>query len=140
MDDELPLEEQSLLTNSPAEDDRISGGSEMESFDGEFTSVSKTSVTKKRESSQMTEANVILHEFLANRPKPSDFLSQKPTDDIQQFCDAMASTVRKFSPLQIAKVKLKISQVVGLEEIAWAEAQAQMQARMFLPIMKTMKQ
>lgn len=81
---------------------------------------SGTPVLKKRKASQM-ETNDILREFLAQRPKPSDFLPQKPDDDIQQFFDSMASTVRKFSPLSIARIKLKIAQIVGEEEIAWAE-------------------
>lgn len=33
----------------------------------------------------------------------------------------MASTVRIFSPLAIARIKLKIAQVVGEEKITWAE-------------------
>lgn len=60
---------------------------------------------------------------MESRPKPSVFLPQKPVDDIQQFFDSMASTVRKFTPLAIARIKLKIAQLVGEEEIAWAELQ-----------------
>lgn len=69
----------------------------------------------------MSETNLILHEFLTQRPNPFDFLPQKPADDVQSFFDSMASTVRKLTQLAIARIKLKISQIVGEEEIAWAE-------------------
>lgn len=69
------------------------------------------------------ETNDILRAFLNDRPKLSDFLPKKPDDDVQQFFDSMAAIVRKFSPLSIAKIKLKIGQIVGEAEIAWAERQ-----------------
>ncbi|XP_055321618.1 uncharacterized protein LOC129577869 [Sitodiplosis mosellana] len=95
-------------------------GSNSESYlsrDGSPAPFSETPVSKKRKALQM-ETNGILHEFSAQRPKPSDFMPQKPADDIQQFFDLMASTVRKFSPLSIARLKLKIAQIIGEEEIA----------------------
>lgn len=58
-----------------------------------------------------SEINDILREFLANRPKPSDFLPQRPMDDLQSFFNVMCDTVRKFTPLQIAKIKLEIVQL-----------------------------
>lgn len=87
-------------------------------------SVSQTPMNKKR---KLNETNDILREFLSSRPKPSDFVPQKPNDDVQQFFDSMASTVRKFSPVSIARIKMKIGQIVGEEEVAWAEAQSNVQ-------------
>lgn len=130
-------------------DDRLSNadtqsfvGSYQDScFDGPFSpgsisqtrpfspgSVSQTPMAKKRKVSQMDTTNEILREFLDSRPKPSDFMPPKPADDVQQFFDSMASTVRKFSPLAIARIKLKIAQIVGEEEIAWAEEVARQNA------------
>lgn len=87
----------------------------------EFGSASSSSIPKekKRRALNMSgsDTNEVLKEFMTQRPKPSE----KPSDDIQQFFDSMASTVRKFSPLTIAQIKLKIAQIVGEEEIAWAE-------------------
>lgn len=88
---------------------------------GDIASPSTSS--RKRKHPQM-ETNEILRQFLENEPKPSDFLPPKPADDVQQFFDSMATTVRKFSPLDIAKVKLKVAQIVGEHEIVWAEQQA----------------
>lgn len=80
--------------------------------------------SKKRRIS--IETNDLLKEFLTSkRPTPIEFLQQeKPTDSIQLFFDSMASTVRTFSPLSIARIKLRIAQIVGQEEIACAEKQA----------------
>lgn len=77
---------------------------------------------KKRNSSE--NSNDILREFLhRKRPDPIDFLPPKPQekDAIQQFFDSIATTVRNFPPLSIAKIKLKIANIVGEEEIACAE-------------------
>lgn len=63
----------------------------------------------------------MLDTLLNQCPNPSDSTAQKPADDVQKFFDSMASTVRKLSPLSIAKIKLQVSQIVGAEEIAWAE-------------------
>lgn len=70
---------------------------------------------------KIPQRNEILREFLAQRPKPYDFMPHQSADNIQLFFDAMASTVRKLSPLSIARIKLKVTQIVGEEEIAWAE-------------------
>lgn len=78
----------------------------------------QTPNSKRRRENETSE---ILHEFLANRPKPSDFIPQQSADDIQQFFKSMEATVRKLSPLAIARIKLKIANIVGEEEIAWAE-------------------
>lgn len=82
----------------------------------------------------MNETNDILREFLNSRPKPSDFIAQKPVDDVQEFFNSMASTVRKFTPLAIARIKLKIAQIVGEEEIAWAEEAARVQSIQYLDV------
>lgn len=130
VDDELPEEERLAIQNADDEFLRsleIVGDSSVGTIDGQFTSASQTTVAKKRKSSQLTETNVLLREFLDNRPKPSDFLPQKPTDDVQQFFDSMATTVRKFPALSIARIKMKVAQLIGEEEIAWAQEQARMQ-------------
>lgn len=114
---EIPPEE--IDSNSRSD---LSGvESNVDSLDSEFSSVSQS---KKRKGSQLSETNLILREFLSQRPKPSDLLPMKPVDHVQTFFDSMASTVRKFSPLEIAKIKLKISQIVFEQEIAWAESAA----------------
>lgn len=124
--DEIPPEERDAMNDADTEAEflrsleTISGTS-----DGALSSVSQAS--KKRKAAAQTETNEILREFLANRPKPSDFLPQKPADDVQQFFDSMASTVRKFTPVSIAKIKLKIANIVGEEEIVWAEEQSRFQ-------------
>lgn len=93
-----------------------------------------TSSSKKRKgtssgmSTPTSETTSFLREFMSSRPKLSDFLPQpKPADDTQQFFDSMAATVRKLSPLAIARIKLKVGQIVGEEEISWAEQQARTQ-------------
>lgn len=79
--------------------------------------------TKKRTHSQMvsSETSDILREFLANRPKPSDFFPLRPMDDLQSFFDNMCDTVRKFPPIDIATIKFEIAQIVCKQEILWAE-------------------
>lgn len=96
-----------------------------ESLEGAFSSVSQHST--KIKASQIPETTAIMREFLATRPKPSDFLPKQPDDEIQIFFNSMAATTRKFSPLSVARLKLKISQLVGEEEIAWAEDVARTQ-------------
>lgn len=88
---------------------------------------SRTPVAKKRKISQMIDTNEIIREFLSSQPKPSDSMPQKPNDEVQQFFESMATTVRKFSPLAIARIKMKIAHLVGEEEILWAENQANIQ-------------
>lgn len=73
----------------------------------------------------------ILREFLNHKqPTAIEFLPPKPPeppepkDSLQQFFEAIASTMRTFSPVSIAKIKLKISQIVGEEEIVCAEKNA----------------
>lgn len=101
-------------------------------FDRSFSpgSVSQTSAAEKRKASHtLRDTNKMLRLLLSQPPKPSDFvpqnpfdfIPQNPSDDIQPFFDSMVSTVRKFSPLSIARIKLKIAQIVGEEEIAWAD-------------------
>lgn len=56
-----------------------------------------------------------------------DFLPLKPSapkDNLQQFFESIASTMRTFPPLSIAKIKLQISKMVGEEEVAIAERNA----------------
>ncbi|XP_014091883.2 uncharacterized protein [Bactrocera oleae] len=58
-------------------------------------------------------------------PKPSKAPSTLPKNDsLQIFFESIASTMRTFPPLSIAKIKLQISQLVGNEEIALAERNA----------------
>lgn len=85
---------------------------------GSFSTGNQTPNTKKLQANETSE---ILREFLASRPKVSDFIPQKPIDDIQYFLDSIAVTMRRLSPLSIARIKLKIANIVGEEEIAWAE-------------------
>lgn len=120
LDDELSREVQF----DEQQKQRIFGFSESP---GSSVSSKKRKGTSSGLNTPTSETNEILREFLANRPKASDFIPQKPADDVQQFFDSMASTVRKFTPVTIAKIKLKIAQIVGEEEIAWAEEQARMQ-------------
>lgn len=100
---------------------------EINEMDGSVSSVessmspglfTRATVSKRQ---KISETNDILREFWAQHPKPSDFMPQQSADDVQLFFDAMASTVRKFSPLSAARVKLKVGQIVGEAEIAWAE-------------------
>lgn len=112
------IQERDLLNadNESIGGNRSNLSSVAESFDGAFSSVSTAS--KKR---KISDTNDLFREFLSNRPKPSDFIPQKPDDDIQTFCDSIAKTLRKLSPLAIARAKLKIANIVGEEEIAWAQ-------------------
>lgn len=86
-------------------------------FSGGLSSGTHTPTLKKRKANETSE---ILREFLANRPKPSDFIPQKPVDDIQHFLHAIAVTMRRLPPLAIARIKIKVANIVG-EEIPWAE-------------------
>lgn len=55
---------------------------------------------------------------------PVDFLvpkPQEPKDSLAYFFESIASTMRTFDPITIARLKLKISRMVGEEEIAAAE-------------------
>uniref|UniRef100_A0A034VDA4 MADF domain-containing protein n=1 Tax=Bactrocera dorsalis TaxID=27457 RepID=A0A034VDA4_BACDO len=57
-------------------------------------------------------------------PKPSKTPKLAQNNSLQIFFESIASTMRTFPPLSIAKVKLQISQLVGNEEIALAERNA----------------
>lgn len=92
------------------------------SDDGAFSPVPPA---KKRKASQVTDSSDILREFIACRPKPSDFLPQQPQSAVHKFFESMADTVSKFSPMAIARIKLKIANIVGEEEIAWAQESMQ---------------
>lgn len=92
-----------------------------DSFASDIGSISGTPAPKKRNISQVFETNEILREFLAHWPKQSDFVPLKPADDVQQFFDSMISTVRKLTPVAIARIKMKVAEIVGEEELAWAE-------------------
>lgn len=122
IDEPIPRE----LLNPHPRSEMFELGSNVDSLDGAFSSVSQP---KKRKTSQMSETNDMLREFLAQQPNPFGFLAQKSADDVQQFFDSMASTVCKFTPLTIARLKLKIAQIVGEEEIAWAENAARFSNR-----------
>lgn len=79
---------------------------------------------KKRNNTSPEETNDVLLEFLQRkRPNPINFLPPKPSekDALQHFFDSIASTMRNFPPLSIAKIKLQIANIVGAEEVACAE-------------------
>ncbi|KNC31456.1 hypothetical protein FF38_04039 [Lucilia cuprina] len=62
----------------------------------------------------------LLYELISFRkPRLVDFLQQKirPKDYLDHFFDSLASTMRSFAPISIAKLKLKMSQIVGEEEV-----------------------
>lgn len=103
-----------------AEFDRMLCGEDSHSVTSDMSrsTGTKTPTSKKRKADETSE---ILREFLANRPNPSDFMPKKPIDDIQHFLDSIAVTMRRLSPLAIARLKLKIANIVGEEEIAWAQ-------------------
>lgn len=80
---------------------------------------------RTKRSFQSMDADDVMEKFFANRPKPSDFFPpEKPSDDIDAFFHSIATTVRKFSPVAVARLKLRIANMVGEEEISWAEAEA----------------
>lgn len=89
-------------------------------------SPSSQPATKKRKHGQTvsSESSDFLRDLFINRPKPGDFIQQRPRDDLQSFCDNMCDTMRKFEPLAVAKIKLEIAQIVSKHEIEWAEAAA----------------
>lgn len=93
----------------------VSVTSETSNMSSVLSTATKTA--KKRKADETTE---MLREFLANRPKPSDFIPQTPVDDIQHFLNSIAVTMRRLSPLSIARLKVKIANIVGEEEILWA--------------------
>lgn len=108
-------------SQSPIPDDTMSNA-EDSCFDDPSSpgSVSQTPMAKKRKVFEM-DTNEIVRAFLNSRTKPYDFLPPMPADDVRLFFAAMASTVRKLSPLAIARIKMKVAQIVFEEEIAWAE-------------------
>lgn len=66
----------------------------------------------------------LLYDLISNRkPNPVDFLPPNPTpkDHLDHFFESLASTMRTFPALSVATLKLKISQLVGEEEIALAK-------------------
>lgn len=84
--------------------------------------------SRKRSSISSQDHSDILREFINRKqPNPMDFLPPKPPapkDNLQQFFESIASTMRSFPPLSIAKIKLQISKIVGEEEVACAERNA----------------
>lgn len=92
------------------------------------SSVETPQQSRKRSKAASQDHTDILREFLNRKqPNPMDFLPPKPPapkDNLQQFFEAIASTMRTFPPLSVAKIKLQISQIVGQEEIDCAERNA----------------
>lgn len=92
------------------------------------SSVETPQQSRKRSKGTFQDQSDTLREFLNRKqPNPMDFLPPKPPapkDNLQQFFEAIASTMRTFPPLSIAKIKLQISQIVGQEEIDCAERNA----------------
>lgn len=58
------------------------------------------------------------------QPNPVDFLKPTPKDHLDLFFESICSTMRTLPALSIAKLKMKISQLVYAEEFALAEAEA----------------
>lgn len=97
--------------------------SEAGSFFGSIRSpdtVSSAKQSKKRARSEV-DAEVVLDTFFAHRPAANEFLPSERIDELDQFFLSMAATVRKFPAVSIAKIKMGIAQMVGQEEIVWAE-------------------
>lgn len=66
----------------------------------------------------------LLYELISTRkPNPVNFLQPKtkPKDHLDHFFESIASTMRTFPAISIAKLKLKISQLVGEEEVLLAQ-------------------
>lgn len=85
-----------------------------------------TPLRKGKKRAATPDATESLLRMLVNRKQPSalDFLPPKPKDNLAQFFESIASTMRTLPPVSIARLKLKISQLVGEEEIAVAESNA----------------
>ncbi|XP_011177194.1 uncharacterized protein LOC105208837 [Zeugodacus cucurbitae] len=64
-----------------------------------------------------------LVEPLESKPSKAPYMLAKHYS-LQIFFESISSTMRTFPPLSIAKIKLQISQLVGNEEIALAERNA----------------
>lgn len=78
---------------------------------------------KKRINADSIDTNEILREFLKRKPDPIEFIptNTPAKDNLDHFFDSIASTMRTFPPVSIARIKLQISQIVGEEEIKCAE-------------------
>lgn len=97
--------------------------------DGTTSTICSTpqNARKKRNHTSAETTTDVLREFLQRkRPNPMKFIPPTPPQKcgVQQFFDSMATTVKTFPPLSIAKVKLQIANIVGEEEIACAERNA----------------
>lgn len=84
-------------------------------------------VRNKRKHTSAENTSDVLREYLQReRPTPIQYMAPQSSEKcgVQQFFDSMATTVKTFPPLSIAKIKLQIATIVGQEEIACAERNA----------------
>lgn len=85
----------------------------------------KGRVKKHIQNTSVDEQNELLQAiFVRNRPESLPPPPSPPKDNLDHFFESIANTMRTFSPLAIAKIKLQISQIVGYEEISIAERHA----------------
>lgn len=65
----------------------------------------------------------LLYELISTRKRnPVDFLPPSvPKDHLDHFFESLASTMRTFPALSVATLKLKMSQLVGEEEVSLAQ-------------------
>lgn len=84
---------------------------------------SKTPIRSKRRALAI-KSNKLLVDFIKNIKPPAE------KDNKDLFFNAITATMRSFPPVSVAKLKLKIGQLVYGEGVALAEKNSQMQADM----------
>lgn len=129
-DSEYALSDTDGAQSSDARRDESS--TQVSTDTADMVTVHETPKQKRKRPSSSTsfDTSEMLREFLNRKPpNPVEFLPPKPMpkDSLDQFFDAIASTMRTFDQLTIARMKLQISQIVGKEEIACAERLANIQ-------------
>lgn len=95
------------------------------STDGRCSSVDSETPQRSRNKRRAASADPseLLYELISTRKSnPVDFLpSSVPKDHLDHFFDSLASTMRTFPALSVAKLKLKMNQLVGEEEVSLAQ-------------------
>ena len=84
--------------------------------------------TRNKRRAPPADPTDLIYELISSRkPNPVDFLpsTSVPKDHLDHFFESLASTMRTFPALSVAKFKLKMSQLVGEEEVSLAQ-QAQL--------------
>lgn len=79
---------------------------------------------KKRRTPSSDPTTDLIYELISSRkPNPVDFLptTTVPKDHLDHFFESLASTMRTFPALSVAKLKLKMLQLVGEEEVSLAQ-------------------